>query len=811
MKLLIMVLAVAGLAWALARGAWPGRRVPALLLLLAVALPALAGAYTPREASGVVEVAPAAVWYEPVPGPAQVLVGGGGVWASVLWQPWNRALLIGDYSPSWGVVAKRTFVAGLDYDGVPQGFNFTWRVLGYRFLGDPGWVGLVLGEVSIGAGGSSYFISAYAYREVPDTIILSYNDGGNYYECGRVEAPEWGVELGIEGDFGAAPPVFRVRVGGVVVCEFTLNLDPAGVVEVGFGAGRYDWGNSYELFLDDVALRLETSAGVYTVREDFDDGFDSLFSPVHGPYWWHDTYYTSPTGSTPDPPPDATAGLAIVTAATGSPLASSTSLPAGTTIPSWMEAPAAACDKPLAAKTVPIRIDETAGQARGLAWINITLDDQNFNDWPLLAPDASSVYFTLPSGQVLPYRLAEIDTAARRAVFQVQLFSLPANTSTTILLHYGGVNPYPEARQPGTATAATGVRVGLLPPFDPLLVEYKSTVSGAAWTVQELLASGATILYPATSRVTLTVGTSAPNLSQIHQFLAAPPGQGSNCTLSVDDHYLPSGVEGVVYTLHHNLTVAGGVLAPVLLHLQAGFIADTVTSGDPLYVVTDNASSRYHWVYLDLAAGTYEFMRIKRGTPYPANGTLTIITTGTIDLSTMTYSEKYALGPVLVFVNPYAAAQDYTITIIDANGNPITFQLPALTDNPGTVMIDLVLAWEERWWPDAARDFIDNYADHVVRVTVFANGTARSETLYARARFLHMYLFNTTLPPFHSIPAILQEYDNNGYTLDPAYGVRYVKPRNTEITNDPTVQVWDPNTGTWTSPPLVYTVQAWQP
>ncbi|MCE4617627.1 MAG: hypothetical protein F7C32_03480 [Desulfurococcales archaeon] len=213
-----------------------------------------------------------------------------------------------------------------------------------------------------------------------------------------------------------------------------------------------------------------------------------------------------------------------------------------------------------------------------------------------------------------------------------------------------------------------------------------------------------------------------------------------------------------------------------------------------------------HWIYLNLATGKYMLRYVSGGSTADSEGYVKVyIDQNGIDLSSLSYSERYALGPAVVFVNPYRGAQDYTVWVKDIRGHNNTYTLTQLTSNPNDLVVDAVVFWEDLWWPGTSAS-LDNYIDHVVRVSVFYNNTARIEIIHASGCYLHFFIYNPTngLPEFDSIPSLVQSYMDNSYTLPSDLGIVYVKTHGAGVPVLNSYDIWDPVNGVWVSswPPV---------
>jgi len=780
-------------------------RLPRSSLRLAAAIAvvflvqAQAAAFTVRSADFAVGVGDHIIWYEDPHKPnVTVHLGPRGQNATVNVTSHNRVLAVVDYNSSAGIVAQRSFVALQDYRGRPLTLNFTWRVEGYNILSDPEGLGVVLGEAYIQTTTATHFVSVYAYAGEDDEIAIIYGNGTYSETCAVVKVPEWGINLSIVGVLATLPARFQVYVNGILECEVNATIARQ-VTAVGFNVGRYGLSNTYEVYVDNVRLNLVTRFNNITVSDSFEDGIDNVFSPSHGDQWWYDTYYLTPTGSTPQPVPDGSVGIAVLAARTVEALHVYTNLEDSTAIPSWLLLSSSSCTYPYSPKSAPVRVEELNGTARVFVWVNVTLNSTNFRDWGIVQDDGSDIYFTLSDGSVTVHRVVYFNATAREALIQVLVPTLPAYSAAVLHMHYGGVNPYPHSRVDTAAAAAEDVRVIVIDAFAPLTVEYARDASLVPWTLQELLAYNGTPAAAETDIVNFTVNSSLkPNLSRIIVFAALSPGSDAVCSFEVRDYYAAGGDPGVALTLYHEVYMGWGAVSSKVRAAELGLVAGRSGTGldtDPDYI---------HWVYLNLTTGVYKLRYLSGTVVRNASGAVTVVPGNFLDLQALTWDERYALGPLVVFNNPYRATADYNVTIRDINGVNHTFTLYRLVDDPESVVMDVLIAWEDLWWPNTIAS-LDNYIDHVVRLTLFANGTARVEVLHASGGYLHMFMLNKRLPDFDTVPLIVEKYVNNSYQLDPEDSVLYVKAHGDVVTST-SGQVWDPVNATWVTPPLIFYV-----
>ncbi len=210
--------------------------------------------------------------------------------------------------------------------------------------------------------------------------------------------------------------------------------------------------------------------------------------------------------------------------------------------------------------------------------------------------------------------------------------------------------------------------------------------------------------------------------------------------------------------------------------------------------------NQVHWVEVNLVTGVYRFTYISGSDVRTTSGRATILRgTSTLDLSSMSWDERYQLGPIVIFVNPYYATRDYTVSITDIYSHTRTYTLRKLADRVEDVSMDILVAWEDLWWPGTGAS-LDNYVDHVLRLTVFSNNTARIEVLHASGCYLHMFALN----PVADGQTLARQYMENEYRLPESSGIVYVKTHGAEVPPLDPNDLWDPVNGVWatTWPPV---------
>ena len=246
-------------------------------------------------------------------------------------------------------------------------------------------------------------------------------------------------------------------------------------------------------------------------------------------------------------------------------------------------------------------------------------------------------------------------------------------------------------------------------------------------------------------------------------------------------------------------------LAPYLreaIRALIGFIAERDYGGGRL----DINPEKIHYVKINLITGEYEFIYIdgpndvRRATGYAK----VFKDINVLDLRKLSWEERYALGPVVVFINPHFAVKDYEVTIINTGGGVIRIPVKKLVDDKRLVGLDAIACWEDLWWPNTGAS-LDDYRDHVVRITVFTNNTIRIEVIHTAAGYIHVFFIKPPPADREKLKNLVNQYMNNNYMLPPETGVVYVKAHDVSIPPLDPHDLWDPVKGEWiTRWPLVF-------
>ncbi len=183
-------------------------------------------------------------------------------------------------------------------------------------------------------------------------------------------------------------------------------------------------------------------------------------------------------------------------------------------------------------------------------------------------------------------------------------------------------------------------------------------------------------------------------------------------------------------------------------HVLAGALSAKV----PLIGLQAIVSSS-HWIVLDYSSGHYrlygDYGPGVSGRALVAEGYAPILAgvdEYTITSTPASWGQRPVDSPVLIVVNPTKAGQDWVFTWHDPHGT-FRFYLEAV---PGEVELDFLIFWEDLYYPPTKRT-LDDWKDHVIRVTVFLNGTYRIAVYLAKGGYSHKFYLGVE-EPFESVP-----------------------------------------------------------
>jgi len=107
----------------------------------------------------------------------------------------------------------------------------------------------------------------------------------------------------------------------------------------------------------------------------------------------------------------------------------------------------------------------------------------------------------------------------------------------------------------------------------------------------------------------------------------------------------------------------------------------------------------------------------------------------------VSFANRPVDSPIIIVVNPTYAARDWDFNWTDPHGT-FTFHLKKLK---GDVVVDFLVFWEDLYNPAYPRS-LDDWKDHVVRVTQFANGTFRIAVYLAKGGYSHKFYIGVKEP-----------------------------------------------------------------
>lgn len=227
-----------------------------------------------------------------------------------------------------------------------------------------------------------------------------------------------------------------------------------------------------------------------------------------------------------------------------------------------------------------------------------------------------------------------------------------------------------------------------------------------------------------------------------------------------------TGVSTSYYTLSEIVKIP---YKPTLMALRA-----YRSSGDP---------SQNHWIVFDYNTGKYRLYEGSRDDPNePYEGTAPILENTeeyTISNTWVPWSQRPVDSPIIIVINPKYGQEDWIFTWHDPHGT-FRFYLQKLS---GNIEIDFLVFWEDLFNPFKHPSKVDDWKDHVVRVTVFTNGTYRIAVFMAKGGYSHEFYLNVTKEdPLEDEPVYTKPFSTRwsnvtgGYYYEIPDKIYYVTP-----------------------------------
>lgn len=157
-----------------------------------------------------------------------------------------------------------------------------------------------------------------------------------------------------------------------------------------------------------------------------------------------------------------------------------------------------------------------------------------------------------------------------------------------------------------------------------------------------------------------------------------------------------------------------------------------------------------HFVVLDPVSGKYRFYENTVGEEYYGYAPIYTDTDEIFIPNWVPWDQRPFDSPVLVIVNPTYGHSDWVFTV-NLNGVYYRFKLDAISDD---VVSDYLFLWEDLYNPIIPPRSVDDWMDHVVRVSLFFNGTYRVAVYRAKGGYRQaFYVGITSLTSYLENPA----------------------------------------------------------
>ncbi len=383
--------------------------------------------------------------------------------ANITGSDFNWALHIYDHSSTEGIVVYKSVTLDKSNNEKLKRAKTSLIFFGVNITKDPSDAGLVITEIQLDGDSSTRdctaFFSFYYYKN--NTLVPSYDIADTTSGYTVIESSK-GNHIQINGwDQHEARIIFRYNnsKNATIVWKldrrtvYELTNFPIGnlctelrkkyVTTISFNTGLFDPGTEYDMFIDNISLKIKTSTGENDLSRNqyFGDGTDDLF----------DRTYTFLNGSTVvplDDPHDNKVGAYIEYAVSHPVLAVETNLQNNTLTQSRLELSSGYCYSSYNSRSTPIEVENLEGTDLDSITVVVNLSSDNFMGWSKISPGGSDIYVTDDRGQPLYYWIEYLNMTQKKALILVNVTDLPAYSKKTIYLHYGGSNPYPSYRDP---------------------------------------------------------------------------------------------------------------------------------------------------------------------------------------------------------------------------------------------------------------------------------------------------------------------------------------------------------------------------
>ncbi len=158
-----------------------------------------------------------------------------------------------------------------------------------------------------------------------------------------------------------------------------------------------------------------------------------------------------------------------------------------------------------------------------------------------------------------------------------------------------------------------------------------------------------------------------------------------------------------------------------------------------------------HWVIFNFVTGEYYFYsylgRPASAAEGPYHGYAPLVKDSSsffVSCTWVSWSQRPIDSPVVIVFNPTRGLREWNFTWIEPHGVDV-FVLPPVARSPDQVVYDFLVFWEDLWNPYIPPSSVDDWKDHVVRVTLYANGTVRLQVYIAKGGYLHIFRHETSL------------------------------------------------------------------
>lgn len=204
-------------------------------------------------------------------------------------------------------------------------------------------------------------------------------------------------------------------------------------------------------------------------------------------------------------------------------------------------------------------------------------------------------------------------------------------------------------------------------------------------------------------------------------------------------------------SLSTNIDLVTGVAREKEVKTRLGFVAYRYSQ------------TSYHVVVFDYITGDYTFYDSSQPGNSRSGRAVTYSNTNSISIS----QGQFGYTPIVIVYNPTRGNSDWTLTIYTVEGT-FSYYVQAVSSSK-PITADFIVLWGDQVNP-IFQTTDDDWRDHVVRVTVFSDGTSRIAVMTAKGGYQHdFYIIVETVNPVSGERVYTKPYGENWYYFSNGY------------------------------------------